>query len=94
MSTTAALQHLDHDIWQALSGARLAQRRIDAVRDALLERLKCAYRLEGDTRHLRQQVADLRIHLRDRDAHIRNLEAQLRPLLLAQEPPHEQGALL
>jgi hypothetical protein len=92
IADTTRLAHLDHDIWWALSGARIAQRRVDAV-EAALRRLNESYnRVAADKRQAQREASDLRIHLRDRDAHIRNLEAQLRPHLLA-EPEGTQEAL-
>jgi len=84
MRETWRLQHLDYDIWQALSGARISQNRIDRIEDALVRREARENVRRDEVAHLRELVADLRIHLRDREAHIKNLEAQLRPILTHQ----------
>jgi hypothetical protein len=81
---TTGLFGLDYDIWDALSGTRVAQWRVDKVAESLRSMRRETDRLRTMARHEAQEARDLRIHLRDRDAHIRNLEAQLRPHLLAQ----------
>jgi hypothetical protein len=49
---------------------------------------------EHEARRSKREVADLKLHLRDRDRHIANLEAELRPHLVNAEPGGTQEELL
>lgn len=88
---TSELGPLSYEIWQALSGSRLSQKRTDMIIEALRQMKRNEEGRRRELGQLRTENQDLRVHLRDRDRHIRNLEAQLMPYLRAAP---EQAPLL
>lgn len=93
MTNTSELASLDYEIWDALSGTRIAQVRVDRIVARLQERQRNVEILLRDLKKAQTLADDLAIHLRDRDRHIKNLEAQLLPYL-RHEVPVVQGSLI